>query len=293
MIKILTIVILSGILSLTQFALAKNEKYQSLIVDTKYRQSYEKVLGRECVQGIIDLYSAGKDLSSIYVRTKAVSISSYSKKLSSGYPLYHYTDSDFLYDQFLPKISERSKVHEVLKNQSTAFSYSDLLLFQRTRGARGEDLWMTGWGNMENTVLYIATNPYTSSSYGKNLITLWVDENALVLPYEIAVENETSLRLNIIKNDKKFSKFIRKCKSGINLIIFEESGIDIVDYMSGISHEASLAGWFYLLNTKNIIGNDVIQMKEKSSTISSDKEKDVIRVNGYLEEHSRADEISQ
>ncbi len=60
-----------------------------------------------------------------------------------------------------------------------------------------------------------------------------------------------------------------------------------------IGHTPTASGWFYLLSTKNIIGSDAIKMKEKSSTLSADEEREIIRIISYLEEHNRNSEISR
>jgi len=116
-----------------------------------------------------------------------------------------------------------------------------------------------------------------------------VSENAMVFPYQ-QLMNRTILRDNIIKADKKFSKFLAKCQSGINLVILEESGVDLVDYMSGIS---ATAQWYYLISTKNILSHDVLIMKESGPALQDEVEKDFLRVNSYLKQHLRDQEITK
>ena len=273
-------------ISICEDSFGSQESYRSAILDSRTRSSFEIELGKDCVTGVVELYAVNKDLSSKYVQAMSKSILDYSKKLSKGYPVYHYTNSNFLFSQFKPDIAERSEVHQQLSNAKNGFKYEDLLIYNRKAALRGSTITMDGWTNMENTVLYVASNPYSSSNYGKNVITFWMNDQTRVFPFDKVRTNNFD---KIIDQDPKFSKFLKKCKSGINLAIIEESGIDLVDYNSGNSPEA---GWFYLISTKNIHLSDVLGMERASSNSKEDFDKDVIRINDDLTKQGRSEEIS-
>ncbi|WP_409478330.1 hypothetical protein [Pseudobdellovibrio sp. HCB154] len=274
--KSLTGVLLLLFLAFASLAQAKDESYRQAILNSETRASYAAELGQECVNQIVKLYQEGENLSSQYVQSVAVDISAISKRHDKGYPLYHYTNSEFLVQNFL--------------HPSEGFGYPDLLTYQRERAKRGESLNMSGWTNIENTVLYIALNPYTSANYGKNLLTFWLKENSKSISNKI-LSDRASLAENMIKADrKKFAKLLPKCRSGINLIIFEESGIDLVDYSS---HVAPTSQWYYLISTKNIQSHDVLPMKESGPTMQDEQEKDYLRVNTYLRQSARDAEINK
>ena len=274
--KFLTGVLLLSFLAVASIAQAKDESYRQAILNPETRASYADVLGQKCVDHIVKIYESGDTLSSKYVQSVAIDISAVSKKHAKGYPLYHYTNSEFLTQSFL--------------RPPQGFGYPDLLTYQRERAKRGEALQMDGWTNMENTVLYIALNPYTSANYGKNLLTFWLKENSKVFPYAFLTQNALLVE-NMIKADKKkFSKLLLECRRGVNLIILEESGIDLVDYTSGVIRDAQ---WYYLISTKNIQSHDVLQMNEAASPITADNEKDYLRVNEYLKQHGRAAEMTK
>lgn len=274
--KSLTGVLLLLFLAFASPAHAKDESYRQAILNPETRASYAAELGQECVNHIVKLYQEGENLSSQYVQNVAVDISAISKRHAKGYPLYHYTNSEFLVQNFL--------------HPSEGFGYPDLLTYQRERAKRGESLNMSGWTNIENTVLYIALNPYTSANYGKNFLTFWLKENSKSISYKI-LSDRASLAENMIKADKKkFAKLLPRCRSGVNLIIFEESGIDLVDYLSDV---APTSQWYYLISTKNIQAHDVLPMKESGPTMLDEQEKDVLRINTYLRQHGRTAELSK
>ena len=274
--KSLTGVLLLLFLVFASLAQAKDESYRQALLNPQTRASFAAELGQDCVNDIVKLYEEGETLSSKYVQSVALDISAVAKKHAKGFPLYHYTNSEFLVQNFL--------------QPSEGFGYPDLLTFQRERAKRGEKINMDGWTNMENTVLYIALNPYTSTAYGKNLLTFWLKENAKVIPHKFLLTYGTLLE-NIIKADKKkFAKLLPKCKGGVRLIILEESGIDLVDYTSNYAPEAQ---WYYLISTKNIQSHDVLQMRESGPGTADEKEKDTLRVNSYLKQHARDAEINK
>lgn len=273
--KSLTGVLLLLFLALASLAQAKDESYRQAILDLQTRASYEAELGKACVQDIVKFYESGENLSSQYVQSVALDIAQVSKKHAKGFPLYHYTNSEFLVKNFI--------------QPSEGFGYPDLLTYQRERAKRGESLNMSGWTNLENTVLYIALNPYTSANYGKNLLTFWVNEKAKVFP-NIYLKFREALVASMMKADKKFVKLLPKCGRGVDLIILEESGVDLVDYMSGMAPEAQ---WYYLISTKNIRRHDVLPMSESGPTIKHEAEKDYLRINSYLQKHARDAEITK
>lgn len=97
-----------------------------------------------------------------------------------------------------------------------------------------------------------------------------------VYPYNLVMSNIFD---NVIKIDKKFKSLLNKCSSGVKLVIFEESGIDLVDYMSGIAPDA---GWFYFISTKNIIQSSVLKMKESGPSLQVEVNKSFVWINDYL-----------
>jgi len=279
---------MATLVSLSSYAGRGDGSYREAILDQRTRAPYEDALGRQCVAGIIELYQNNENLSSQYIQSTAVNISNYSKRQAKGFPFYHYTNSSELLRLFHPEQSDRASLHGAMKDPNAAFSYSDLLSYQRSAGARGKKIWMQGWGNMEDTVMYAASNPYTSSSYGKNLVTFWFDDQATVYPDSLL--KDTSVLKKIAGADRKFSKFLGKCSSGVILAILEESGVDLVDYMSGTDPNA---GWFYVISTENIILSDAFAMSEAGSTLQSDEAKNIARINQYLKKHQRQDEITK
>lgn len=76
-------------------------------------------------------------MSSKYVQDTSKNISEYSKKLTQGYPLYHYTNSEYLVKNFYLEVSDRNAVHIRLKNNFEGLSYFSLLSYQRQTGASG------------------------------------------------------------------------------------------------------------------------------------------------------------
>lgn len=260
--KSLTGVLLFFVLAVSSLAQANGESYRNAILNSQTRGPYEVALGQKCVQALIKHYESGQDLSSQYVQSVAHSISQHTKAYVKGYPLYHYQNSESI--------------------SADLTSYRDVAL-------RGYGLDMNGWTNQESTVIYISLNPYTSANYGKNLITYWMNEKTMIIRNEYT-KNYAGLVANIIKADKKFKNLLPLCKQGVSLVVFEDSGIDLVDYMSGLAPDAQ---WYYMVSSKNILSADILKMNEAGSTLRSDEEKERVRINSYLKQHSRTEEISQ
>lgn len=280
-----------GLFLFNNNAHANSETYKEALLNQNTRGLYEVALGKKCVDGLLNLYQNSEDASSKYIQSTAKNVSDYTKKLPKGYPFYHYTNDYFLINNFFPENVDRKYVQQLLQDPSSSFNYSSFLSTRRQPDARGPKLTMHGRGNMENTVFYVASNPYTSSIYGKNLLTFWMSDSTKIYPFNLLKKPDFK---KIIKYDNKFSNFLDSCSSGVILIILEESGVDLVDYYYGANPNA---GWFYLISTKNIISSDGLKMYAQGfSGVTGFNNNKVIkdeylRTNEYLRQKSRDNEI--
>lgn len=245
-------------------------RYKDLLFDPRYSPSYEKALGTECVAELKKFYQKHDSFSSDYIIRHSKTISSLLGNTGPRVPVYHYTDTKTLINEFSPKIEDRNALHEQLSNPASPFTYSDLLFYPRSSGARGEKVTMWGWSNMETTVLYVADNPYTSSAYGHVQVAFWMNPNAKA--FNIAAEEEVDSILKpcpmraALRQERDKKRVIDTCDSGIFLIALEDSGVDLVDYTTKLHHPETQTGWYYLISVSNIVGNDALELGKQHAS---------------------------
>lgn len=259
-ILLLASIVLTAVVPFSAWSQTQEGSYREALLNANARPKYEAVLGQSCVAEVLKIYSTNQTLESKLIQESAKPIAAYSKKLAKGFPLYHYSNSPNLHS---PNLS-------YLRSQNP------------------QSLKMFGYSNTENSVVYVSTNPYTSSVFGKNLMTYWVGDNVRVLPFEL-MKNPKEVLAKLAEREPKFRTLSTVCRTGVVLIIYEESGIDLVDYSSGIIPGAN---WFYLLHAQNIQSSDFLETNKASSPLKENYQKEVSRINNYLKSKARNEEIT-
>jgi len=235
-------------------------RYKDFLLDPAYAPAYAAALGGKCVKELQDFYRSHDSLRSDYVVSHSRTLGEL-KHSAGRVPVYHYTDSSVIIREFSPAIKDRAALHAAMTDPASEFTYTDLLIYPRSSPARGEAVWMQSWGNMETTVLFVADNPYTSSAYGHVQAAFWMSPDTRV--YDVT-SGAGELR-EAIRREPGKDRLADACGSGLNLIVFEDSGVDLVDYTSGTFEPGKRPGWYYLISTSRITGSDALELSARDA----------------------------
>lgn len=255
-----------------------NFEYRYFITAPKSRALYEERLGKSCVEGLVAFYSnPANSLKSPHVMEIAVRFSS----LDKSNRLYHYTNSNTVINAFAPNETNRSTVHARLASSLDQFAYDDILKYGRSGANKESVRFSPSAPTINNTVMYVANDPYSSSEFGRAMISLDLAPTAMVIrsTHDISIEKiRTDFKASI------YSPITKSCNlNDILWIIIADSGVDLIDYSTDIYSPAP--GWYHLLSFKNIIGNDILLFSSANPEIGE--------INIKLKSVGRESEVSK
>lgn len=236
------IIILFSTLSLAR----TNYKMKDLIFDEKNSNGIRNEVGAECFYGLKEFYTKGYNLSNTVVKSKSIT-ANYYYETGSFNSVYHWTSSNYV-SELIRKVIENEN------NSNYSMSLASLFSYPRNRYERGQSVMLSLYFNNLNFIdaFYVASNPYSSSMYGQNLIEFVIDKEALVFKAEQnGFSDEVSKKIIKRMKGRKYKKITKNCNmSDIFFFLMEDNDIALVDYSDAQSNPE--LGWFYFISPEII-----------------------------------------
>jgi hypothetical protein len=228
-------------------SLTRPSSFASMLLNPVKSRYLEKALGSGCADFLKKIYKSGRTLSSPILIQASHTLSKeqfYSGKAHTNF--YHHTVSPAFGSELHPEIADRKKANELSKRDG---SYDNTFFFLRSRstGPQNDGLWFGA--------IYMAEDPVSSSNYGPLTVEINFD------PEKTKIIDETSPSWDPALDDleKTYPGLESACTSalttqsnrGFRFILADDSGIDMIDYVTYTIGSPGPHSWFQVLSLKN------------------------------------------